>query len=80
MSAGKSVVPSGSGGGSFVDIRSKAHCYRRVLLRDTCRIPLSSDCPHCFTQRMGRCHHTLWSPSDKRTGASYVEGGHTESR
>lgn len=27
-----------------MDIRSKAHCYRRVLLRDTCRIPLSSDC------------------------------------
>lgn len=26
------------------------------------------------------CHHTLWSPSDKRTGASYVEGGHGESR
>lgn len=38
-SVGKSMGPSGSGRGSFVDIGSKTHCYRRVLLCDTCRIP-----------------------------------------
>ncbi|CAJ1048570.1 unnamed protein product, partial [Xyrichtys novacula] len=36
--------PSGSRRGSFVEIGSKTHCYRRVLLRDTCRIPPSSRC------------------------------------
>lgn len=41
--------PSGSGRGSFVEIGSKTHCYRRVLLCDTCRIPPSSDCsPACI--------------------------------
>lgn len=43
-SVGKSMGPSGRGRGSFVEIGPKTHCYRRVLLYDTCRIPQSFDC------------------------------------
>lgn len=33
--------PSGRGRGSFGEIGPETRCYRRVLLRDTCRIPPS---------------------------------------
>jgi len=41
---GKAWVHLAKGGGSFVALGSKTHCYRRVLLCNTCRIPPSSDC------------------------------------
>ncbi len=56
-SVGKSMGPSGSRRGSFVEIGSKTHCYRRVLLCDTCRIPPSSDClPACIVLHKVRAY------------------------
>lgn len=60
-SVGESRGPSGSRRAGFVGICSKTHCYRRVLLRNTCRIPSSSDAnasAHCPTQRKSvyLCH------------------------
>ncbi|CAB1426986.1 unnamed protein product [Pleuronectes platessa] len=84
-SVGKSMGPSGSGRGSFVEIGSKTHCYRRVLLCDTCRIPPSS---HCLPARIVRhkqcCCCTGESPQvdrafQEQTGSSASPreaGGH----
>lgn len=66
-SVGKSMGPSGSRRGGFVGIWSKTHCYRRVLLRNTCRTPPSSDASasaHCPTQDKSvyLCHLCPSSP------------------
>lgn len=76
---GGSMGPSGSRRGGFVDIGSKAHCCRRVLLRDTCRTPPSSDGKHPLVRHKARrlCHLCSSTPrpglaEDRPLGSSRI--------